>query len=227
MRSLEILDRHLLIQLDGGLALVDTGSPFDIGRGGVTPLLDETWAPPTAHARVLDVAERHIGTRIDWLMGYPTLSRHHLLLDWTARAALLRRAPIEINGATRLPITLDRGVPRVEVLADEPVWAVLDSGAALSFVPRAATKGRPLRTERDFHPSIGAFETEVWTVPITIGGRAVTLEAGVLPPALERPLGALSGGWIVGSDFFRDRAIVLAYPEGAVYDAPGSATPAG
>ena len=88
--------------------------------------------------------------------------------------------------------------------------------------PSSAVAGlAPIGRQRDFHPAIGGFDTEVWRLPACVGERDIALEVGVLPESLARQLGGLSGGWILGSDFFRDRAIVIAYPDGEVRDAPG------
>jgi hypothetical protein len=96
--------------------------------------------------------------------------------------------------------------------------AILDSGAALSYAPAATVAGRRVRrSARDFHPAIGGYDVEVFEVPITIGGRAITVEAAVLPPPLDRQLGTIDG-WILGSDFFRDRVIVVDYPSATVID---------
>lgn len=217
---LRVVDRHLLLELEDGLALVDTGSPFDIGRGRAAFLLDEIWGPPATHARVLDAASAHLGLEVEWLLGAPTLERCRVRLDWRGREAMLSRAPLTVDGATPLALTFEGRVPFVDVaLVDEgrTARAVLDSGAALSYAPRAAVAGRaPIRRERDFHPLIGPFDTDVWSLPITVGSRAIALEAGVLPEALERAL-ATGAGWILGSDFFCDRTILLDYPAATVW----------
>jgi hypothetical protein len=223
--ALAVVTRHLLLRLEGRLALVDTGAPFDIGRGRATRLGGSAWAPPSTHAAVLDLASAHLGVHVEWLLGHPTLSRFRLQLDWAAGTALLGDEPIALSGATRLPIALTPAVPVpiVDLLAGgAPARAVLDSGAMLSYVPASTVRGRaPIRRVRDFHPSLGAFDADVWTLPIVVAGRPIALEAGVLPAPLA-PLATVSGGWILGSDFFDGRTIVLDYPGGCVLDAPGS-----
>jgi hypothetical protein len=195
------------------LALVDTGSPFDIGRGRAARLLDENWCPPVEHARVLDVASTHLGVEVEWLLGAPTLERLRLLLDWRGRRAELRADAIALDGARPVSIVRRGGVPFVEIVAGSATTAAV-------LVPRAAVAGRtPIRRERDFHPLIGPFETDVWSLPISVDGRPIALEAGVLPAALERAL-ATGDGWILGSDFFCNRTIVLDYPAATVWDAP-------
>jgi hypothetical protein len=220
---LEIVDRHLLVRLDGGLALVDTGSPFDIGRGRASTLLGHPWAPSAEHDGVLEAASTHLGVGVEWVLGEPTLRRLHLVLDWTARTAVFSRARPRLAGGAALALDVSGPVPTVEIrVSGAPVRAILDSGAALSYAPSPAVAGRrPVRAERDFHPILGPFDTEVYAIPIVVGARSIAMEAGVLPERLAGTL-AVGSGWILGSDFFRDRAIGLSYPDAEVVDAPGA-----
>jgi len=218
--NLQIIRDHLLLCLGDRLALIDTGAPMDIGRGRATELLGARWCPPSERAAVLDQAQDFIGAPIEWLLGAPVLERCRLLLDWSAGRAHMSLEPVAVPGATRVPVGFEQRIPRIDIeAAGRTVRAVLDSGAMLSYVPRAATRGAAHRRAVDFHPMAGSYETEVWRVPISIAGRPIELEAGVLPPALA-PLAEAAGGWIIGSDFFRARTVVLDYPDSAVLDGP-------
>ncbi|MCC6996086.1 MAG: hypothetical protein IT370_15870, partial [Deltaproteobacteria bacterium] len=187
--KLHVIDRHLLVEPEGGggrMALVDTGAPFDIGRGRGVELLGATWCPASDHAAALDAGEAHLGVALEWLIGWPTLSRGRLWLDWSSGRAQLTAAALTLPGATRVPLVLQSKVPRVDaVVAGRAVRMVLDTGAPLSYVPPAAVaRLTPVRQERDFHPSIGSFDTGVWCLPTSVAGRAFEIEAGLLPPAL-------------------------------------------
>jgi hypothetical protein len=219
---LEIVNRHLLVHLDGGLALVDTGSPFDIGRGRAFTVLGRTWEPSATPSQVLGLASDHLGRDVEWLLGQGVLSAYRLLLDWPRGVAAFSTSAIEHAGATSVPIKLDKGVPLLGLRhGDASVEAVLDSGAALSYVPPAAVVGiPPERTERDFYPVFGHFETDVWRITVLVGVRLLEVEVGTLPDPLQGMLGRVSAGWILGSDFFRGRAVVLDYPGRRVIDAP-------
>jgi hypothetical protein len=224
-RPLEIVDRHLLVRFPDGLALLDTGSPGDIGRGRELSICGAVRVPGVAHREVLDVAGAHLGVHLEWLLGFPCFREHRVRIDWRGGTVTFATGSMDLRGATSVSIDLALPVPMLTLSAAGIAHqAVLDTGAALSYVPRAATLGiAPHGTTRDFHPTIGAFETSTWRVPIVIGDRAIALEAGTLPDALERTLGPISGGWILGSDFFRDRVVVIDYPAERVLDAPGDA----
>ena len=242
--KLHVIDRHLLVELEpegpgsgtgtgtgtgpegrGGLALVDTGAPFAIGRGRAARVLGEEWCPSSEHAAALDAGEAHLGVALEWLIGWPTLSRGRLWLDWSSGRAQLSASALALPGATRVPLGFEAKVPRVDaVVGGRAVRVVLDTGAPLSYVPPAAVaRLTPVRQERDFHPSIGSFDTGVWRLPASVAGRAFEIEAGLLPPALA-PLVTVSGGWILGSDFFKARSVVIDYPGAQLFDAPGGTT---
>ena len=102
-----------------------------------------------------------------------------------------------------------------------PLRAVIDSGASLSYVPAEVVQGlTPVGERSDFYPGFGEFETAVWSVRTEIGGRTMTIAAGILPPMLRTMFGLILGadGWIIGSDFFRDRVMVIDYPAGRFVD---------
>jgi hypothetical protein len=223
---LEIVNRHVLVHLNDRLALIDTGSPRDIGRGRALTLLGKTRVPPSTQVHVLAAVSNHLGRNIEWLLGHDTLAECRLLLDWSRGLAAFTTGRLGCSAVVSIPIDLRAGVPLVAIEGGAgAAVAVLDSGAALSYVPAEAVLGRPPeRTAADFYPSVGLFETGVWRLPIRVGTRTVEMEAGVLPEALREPLGGISGGWILGSDFFCERAVVLDYPDRRVLDAPGGSS---
>lgn len=218
---LEIIHDHLLVRVDGGRALIDTGSPMSIGRGKPLLLEGRTWQPGNANESVLDAVHEHLGVDVDWLVGYDIVHAHRMLLDWRAQKAWIGATETKRATAT-FPIELVMGVPIIGAsYQGRPVRAVLDSGAALSYAPRHAVAGaREDEAYRDFYPGAGAFDTATWRVSVTLSGREVELRAGVLPETLQMLFAMLLGpdGWIIGSDFFRDRAILLDYAGGRVLD---------
>jgi hypothetical protein len=218
---LEITHDHLIIRVDGGRALIDTGSPVSIGRGKQLVLEGRTWQPGSANESVLDAVRDHLGVDVDWLIGHDILHAHPMLLDWRAQKAWIGGAETKRDAAT-FPIELVMGVPIIGAsFQGRPVRAVLDSGAALSYAPRhAVDDARESEAYRDFYPGVGVFDTPTWRVSVTLGERELELRAGVLPETLQTLFALLLGpdGWIIGSDFFRDRAILLDYAGGRVLD---------
>ena len=211
---LEIVRDHMLMRVSGGVALIDTGSPISIGRGSPLMLERRQWNPSTSNSFVLDAVRQHLGVDVDWLIGYDILSAHRMLLDWRGRAVHVGRARTR-HVAHRFPIEVVMGIPVITAVhVDNQIRAVVDSGAALSYAPRAAVAGLAEAGEyEDFYPGVGAFRTQTWSTRIRLGDRDVPVRVGVLPEALQLLFGMLLGpnGWIIGSEFFRGRSMLLDY----------------
>lgn len=220
---LEMVRGHLLIGFPEGQALLDTGSPFDIGRGRGFTVLGAERRPSHGQREVLNVASTQLGLHVEWLIGTPTLRGCCLVLDLPNRCAVFRDSVDTPDGAAQLPVSLDTDVPFIKLTSArgrEYGGAVLDSGAPLSYVPQDQVVGMTAhRVADDFHPLIGEYRTPVYRVPVVIAGRALELDAGVLPPKLKEAFGDI---WIVGSDYFADRVITLDYPSRRILDAAGS-----
>jgi hypothetical protein len=222
-RPMIIRKGHILLRGGHGrLALLDTGSPVSIGRGAEYRVAGQAFNPPTAMQSVLDTAGTHIGRRVDWLFGHDFFASNRVVIDWPARQARILAANESIPQGYAIPIELVMGVPAVTGRSSRRrVRAVIDSGASLSYVPSDVVQGRtPIGKRSDFYPGFGEFETDVWRVRAEIGGRRITISAGILPPMLQMMFGLILGadGWIVGSDFFRNRVMVIDYPNGRILD---------
>ena len=219
IRELEIVKGHQIIRLPEGTALLDTGSPADIGRGLGFEVLGSVWCPTPLQAGVLDIASVHLGTDIDWLLGAPFLSSHRTTIDPHRGRVTFSDDDLDVSASHAVPIQLESGVPRIEISVHrngEVKSAVLDSGAPLSYAPAADVADlAQVRIADDFHPSIGMYRTPVYEVLISIGRRAMKVEVGNLPPSLKAAFGDI---WIVGGDFFRDRVITLDYSAGRIID---------
>ncbi len=215
-RPLVVSKGHMLIRGGRGrLGLLDTGSPVSIGRGQQYRIANQVWNPSTTMHAVLDTAGTHLGRPVEWLFGHDFFAANRVLIDWPARQVhLLDRNHPEQEGIS-IPIELVMGVPVVTGRSRRGiVRAVIDSGASISYVPAALVEGlTPVGRKKDFYPGFGEFETDVWRVRAQIGGRRLTIKAGMLPPTLQMMFGLLlrPDGWIVGSDFFRGRKIEIDY----------------
>jgi hypothetical protein len=94
----------------------------------------------------------------------------------------------------------------------------VDTGAKLSYVERSITaKHSPVGKEKDFHPGIGEFETQVFEIPFQLGGQQFNLRCGVLPKLLEKALLVTGSKGIIGTELYQKFIVCLAYPENAIY----------
>jgi hypothetical protein len=197
---LEIVSDHLLVRLKGHAAVIDTGSPLTM--------------------RAPSIVAEQLGEPVRWLVGTDLLARERVLLDWTERRAVVGGPPM--RGET-LPLVPHAGLFQIEVQGDHgSALAFLDSGAHISYAPAASVRDlTPVATERDFYPLYGNFDVSVYELTIRVGRRRIRrARFGVLPELLSMLLSGVGGsGWILGSDFFRDRAIQLDLANNRVIDA--------
>jgi hypothetical protein len=214
---------HILLRGGRGrLAILDTGSPMSIGRGAEYRVAGQVFNPSTAMQSVLDAAGDHIGRKVDWLFGHDFFASNRVLIDWPARQVRILGANEPTPRGFAIPIELVMGVPAVTGRSSHgTVRAIIDSGASLSYVPANVVQGlTPVGKRSDFYPGFGEFETDVFRVRTEIGGRFINISAGVLPPMLQMMFGLVLGaeGWIVGSDFFRNRVTVIDYRNSRIVD---------
>ena len=79
----------------------------------------------------------------------------------------------------------------------------VDSGAKLSYVDqKVASKFTPVGREKDFYPSLGEFETDVYEIPFQLGHSDFTLRCGVLPKLLETTMLLTGNAGIIGSELY-------------------------
>ena len=200
---LEIAGDHLLVRLRNQSALLDTGSPLTL--------------------RAPRLVSERIGQSVRWIVGTDSLRSSRVLIDWPARCVVVNGHPLygetvslrPKNGIFEIPIQGPFG----------STMAILDSGAWLSYAPASAVAGLArVGQRRDFSVNHADFETDVYQLRIAVGTREIDAQVGVLPDALAAMLIAVGGnGWVLGSDFFRDRAIQLDLGNNCLMDAPSSA----
>jgi hypothetical protein len=222
-RPMIVRKGHILLRGGRGrLALLDTGSPMSIGRGDEYRVAGQVFNPSTAMQSVLDAAGDHIGRKVDWLFGHDFFASNRVLIDWPSRQVRILGANEPTPRGFAIPIELVMGVPAVTGRSSHgTVRAIIDSGASLSYVPANVVQGlTPVGKRSDFYPGFGEFETDVFRVRTEIGGRFINISAGVLPPMLQMMFGLVLGadGWIVGSDFFRNRVTVIDYRNSRIVD---------
>lgn len=196
---LEIVRDHMIARLKGRAALIDTGSPLTM--------------------RAPALVARHLGQPVRWLVGTDTLARHRVLLDWPNGRATVGGP--SLPGET-IPLVPCAGLFQVTVEGDfGSALAFLDTGAHLSYAPAPAVRGLvPVDRARDYYPMLGEFDVDIYELTVRVGRRRIRGRFGVLPGPLALLVAGVGGsGWILGSDYFRDRTIQLDLGRSRLVDA--------
>lgn len=202
--------RHLVFVAGGLTALLDTGSPASIGQRGPLRLAGRTWEPAAADSPILAQIGAWLGRQVDWLVGVDILTTVPVLVDGPARRVTFGATP---NGRAAAPLALDLryAVPEVAIRhAQTTAEAFLDTGAPVSYAAPGAVRGRqPDASETDFYPLVGPFTTPLYQLDISVGGRPFSGRFGVLPAQLASVLQLVGERWILGSDYFWNRRLLL------------------
>ncbi len=202
VHPLEVRNGHLLVARDGGIDLLDTGSPLTMP------------APSVVH--------EHVGPDVTRLVGTDLMAGEVIEIDFAAKTVTFGAMPgpavpwIEVRSLFGVPC-LTIGTP----WGDQE--AILDTGATLNLGPAEQMEGiEVVGTVTDFLPTGTTLETQVRTLELSIGGRSVTVRVGELPEEVGGLLGAFGGPqWIIGTSLFVGRRLLLDLGANRIADFPG------
>jgi len=212
---LEVVSGHLIAQIDGTRAFLDTGAPFSIGRGPLSVLGQAVNLRPEGFGVTPEYLSAKVGTRVDALLGTDVLARYAFDVDCGAATCTFHREAPPMDGH-RIPVTEFFKTPIAEATAaGRQVRLIVDTGAQFGYLAAALVAGcTPLETRHDFHPHLGDFTTEVHQVPIELGGLTVSMPFAVMPAGLEAMLTPSDTQGIIGTDLFRQYRTRFALPDG-------------
>src|SRR5206468_502373 len=93
----------------------------------------------------VDALERQLGFEFDVLLGADVLHSVWFSIDWQAQLVSFSSEPIAFEG-TVLPVEKVRKAPIVplQIGAEIPIRAFVDTGAKFSYLHRELTQGFPL-----------------------------------------------------------------------------------
>ena len=203
----EILLRrdHILFNTDGGVILVDTGSPLSFQENGCIRLGEEEFQVPTSLMGVDSsyIAEK-VGERVSGLLGLDIIVRTGMKVDVPGGKLTFHPST---EGMTCLPSRIGMGIVSVEMaLAGKQASVILDTGAPISYVSPSLTDGlEPVGHVTDFNPQVpgDTFETPVFEFPATFAGKEFSMRAGHLPGSLQLMISLLGVKGVVGMEILK------------------------
>jgi hypothetical protein len=192
---LQLLERHLFIELPEGLTLIDTGAPFS---ASVTGRLNWDGSDyPVYRGGYLGFTfaqlKSELGLEVRGLLGMDLLSRRSLHFS-LAGEKLRVGSPLPSGWTARgygaIPGTeLPLFTARLNGLAAKVAW---DTGAQFGYVtdPRFTAGLKPLPGFHDFSPLFGDLDPETsFELPVELDGHAFTEHVATAP---ERDHGGVS-----------------------------------
>ena len=224
-----LYNKHLLIETNRGLILIDTGSPVSFHVESSIEINGREHKVSTSYMGItVQYISQKIGCQISGLLGMDIMNLYEIHID-------VRQVPHAIGNVcffepnTSVPVRGKSimGIPTVEALINGRKTVLLfDTGAPISYIDRTYTKCAPISdTVIDFSPLIGCDEFEVDCYMLTthfdnVFGRDGQSEIayGNTPPQMATMLKALQVDGIIGYDLMEKYRIVI--DRGGLYFPP-------
>lgn len=217
------IDNHMIVDLQEGRFLVDTGSPTSFSRNGCISFGGEVVDVSNSAMGMLDAdtLSRYIGTRLDGLIGMDILGRNRLTFVWDKIFVehvigengndnqMYSSYPLRDSSVITLDTETFMGIPVVRANVNkQSVRMFVDSGAKISYLNSKYLVNIPIEESlHDFYPGVGEFDVDVSSVWCDLNGWPFQAKFGRLPPILQMTLmlGGVDG--ILGHDLFSSYTI--------------------
>jgi hypothetical protein len=209
MFELKFLQNHLYLSLEDQLWLFDTGAPQSFGEGGKLSILGKEF-PVASSFMGLDAnkVSEHAGVQMQGLLGADIVNHFDYRIDVQNESIEISedsiemgQAPLQINEFMGIPIlTAEIGGAEYSMFFDSGAQYSYFQGDELSSFP-------PLGNIADFYPGVGPFETDTFSVPITIGSVDISTQCGKLPDLLAMTLSMADTSGIIGNELLIDRVV--------------------
>ena len=222
-------NKHLLIETNRGVILIDTGSPASFHVESCIEINGREHRVATSYMGITaQYLSQKIGCQISGLLGMDIMNLYEIHIDIRPVSHAIGNVcffePDESRPVRGKSIM---GIPTVEALIDgHKVLLLFDTGAPISYIDRTYTQCAPVcDTVIDFSPLIGCREFEVDRYMLTthfenVFGRDGESEVayGNTPPQIAMMLKALQVDGIIGYDLMEKYRIVI--DRGGLYFPP-------
>ena len=220
---LKIIDGHPVAEIGGRWFLVDTGSHATFGEGETVTILGEerSYQPDLLGIVSIGDVNQYVHTQIQAILGADVLATNYFAFDFEHKQFNISKEPLSFEGMP-LDVELLLGVPFTRTtVAGTSISTVLDTGATICFLEPEHVDGLDsVGKKKDFFPTLGHFETEVYRSTIEFAGTSHTMKTGILPDNLRVMLGAIGAKAIIGTELFNYYDVCFALPENKIYLKP-------
>ena len=209
MFELKFLERHLYLSLGDQLWLFDTGAPQSFGEGEKLSILGREF-PVASSFMGLDAnkVSEHAGVKMQGLLGADIINHFDYQIDVQNESIEISEDEIEM-GESPLQIKEFMGIPILTAEIGGAEYSMFfDSGAQYSYFQGDDLSSFPsLGKVSDFYPGVGPFETDTFSVPMTIGSVDISTQCGKLPDLLAMTLSMADTSGIIGNELLLDRVV--------------------
>ncbi|MDF1667397.1 MAG: hypothetical protein P1V97_36965 [Planctomycetota bacterium] len=203
---IKVVNKHIILLLPEGPCLLDTGSPYCIGARSFQFLGQDRRKAEDFMGIALTDLGPHIGADIEFLIGANALETVSFVIDWERLEFRVSEDPLCLEGV-KIELEMTAPVPIVNPRVNGISRRLFfDTGAQISYLNKVHLADlKSQETVKDFHPSIGEYETPSYSLDVRFSPKLESETAmafGVLPEVLERALLPSKVDGIIGSEIF-------------------------
>ena len=199
----------MYLSLEDQLWLFDTGAPQSFGEGGELSILGREF-PVASNFMGLDAnkVSEHAGVQMQGLLGADVINHFDYQIDVQNESIEISEDEIEM-GEPSLQIKEFMAIPILTAEIGGAEYSMFfDSGAQYSYFQEDELSSFPsLGKVSDFYPGVGPFETDTFSVPMTIGSVDIPTQCGKLPDLLAMTLSMADTSGIIGNELLIDRVV--------------------
>jgi hypothetical protein len=210
MLPVQFTNDHLFIELDNELWLIDTGAPTSFGASRIITIGRENFMlGQNFHGYTADTVSQFVGVSCAGLLGADVLNQFDLIFDALNGKITISTAELSCEGQS---VQMDEFmcIPIITMqIKDNDYRMIFDTGAQISyFQDDLLTEFPSAGIFKDFHFTIGHYETETFNIPVMLDDTAITLRCGgTLPDSIGTTLTAASVRGIIGNELLKDRIV--------------------
>ena len=207
---LTVHEGHLITEVGGRKALVDTGCPVTLGNGEPLSIGGKDFAlHDHFHGITVESVSEPVGYPFEILIGMDVLGKFVSTFSLKSGEVILREA-FETKG-DELELDTWLGVPTMPIAVDGVVHRVIfDTGAPTSYLSeRFVEEFEFVGTREDFFPLKGNFENDIHEAPVTVGSKTKSFELAAMKGTLASMLEPSGMPGILGTDLLREADVTL------------------
>ncbi len=209
--DLRISRGHLIIELEDGLYIIDTGSPFSIGLGESIQIADNNYSSNAIMREFVNLPnmKEFIGVELSGLIGCDILMDFCCIFDLKNLKLRLSKDKFVDKEENFIITELKnfQNTPYINIkIGGKNVNSFIDTGATISYFRKTFLRNcTSIRNEMDTHPLIGSFETNIFNYQIQIESQDFAIEVGTLPQKLDSMFDMIDADAVIGYELIKEK----------------------
>jgi len=207
---LEFIKGHMFVRINDGLWLIDTGSPRSFGSIRHLSITTEQFIIEEKYGDIsTDILSQYTSISCVGLIGVDVLNNFDFIFEYS-QGTITPSIPYFAGNGELFTIEDHMGIPIISICINDITYRMIfDTGSQISYIKNGSLeKYKSTGRFKDFHISVGYFETETFNVPVSFGRETIQLCCGIsLPDSIQNILDVASVDGIIGNELLLNHKI--------------------